>query len=230
MCQSDKIERTPEEQARAVEIHDKSREDLLKRQLSNNESYDKAILSLSSAGLALSLTAVKFVIPLNNATDVWALKASWVLFLITVILSLSAYLIGNKAISKQLEIQEDYYIKRLIKAQTESNKYSTINSIFNTVTGGVFACAISLVIYFVTVNLHGDIPMTNPKTPNTTKTIFATDSASVPKMQLTPGGTDNATASADIPSMQLAPGTVPANKSATPSGGTGSTQEQSKSK
>ena len=154
MCQLDKIERTPEEQARAVEIHDKSREDLLKRQLSNNESYDKAILSLSSAGLALSLTAVKFVIPLNKATDVWALKASWVFFLVTVILSLSAYLIGNKAISKQLQIQEDYYIKRLVKAQTESNKYSRINSFFNAVTGGVFACAISLVIYFVTVNLH----------------------------------------------------------------------------
>jgi hypothetical protein len=228
MCQPDKIERTPEEQARAVEIHDKSREDLLKRQLSNNESYDKAILSLSSAGLALSLTAVKFVIPLNHAADVWVLKASWVLFLITVILSLSAYLIGNKAISKQLEIQEDYYIKRLIKAQTESNKYSTINSIFNTVTGAVFACAISSVIYFVTVNLHGDTSMTNPKTPNTTKTIFATDSASVPKMQLTPGGTDKPTASADIPSMQLAPGTVPANKSATPSGGIDSGQSKSK--
>jgi hypothetical protein len=154
MSEPERIVRTPEEQARAVEIHDKSREDLLKRQLSNNESYDKAILSLSSAGLALSLTAIKFVIPLKGASGLLALKASWVLFLVTVICSLSAYLIGNKAISKQLSIQEDYYINRLLKAQAESNIYSTINSIFNIVTGVVFACAISLVIYFVIINLH----------------------------------------------------------------------------
>jgi hypothetical protein len=214
MCQSDKIERTVQQQARAVDIHDKSREDLLKRQLSNNESYDKAILSLSSAGLALSLTAIKFVIPLDQATNLYALKLSWILFLITIICSLSAYLIGNIAISRQLEIHEDYYIKCLVKAQTENNIYSKINSIFNIVTGVVFACAISLVIYFVIVNLNGDSLVTNKTTPDTTKKVFLTDSASVPKMQLTPGGTDNTTLSADIPSMQLAPGTVPTNTSA----------------
>lgn len=70
--------------------------------------------------------------------------------------------------------------------------------------------------------------MTNPKAPNTTKTTFATDSASVPKMQLTPGGTKKPTASADIPLMQLAPGTAPANKSTTPSGGNDSGKSKSK--
>jgi hypothetical protein len=70
--------------------------------------------------------------------------------------------------------------------------------------------------------------MTNKKTPNTTQAFFATDSASVPKMQLTPGGIDNSTASADIPTMQLTPGTSPVNKSAAPSGGNKSTPAESK--
>jgi multisubunit Na+/H+ antiporter MnhG subunit len=226
MSEPDKIYRTEEEQKRAVEVHDKSREDLLKRLLSNNESYDKAILSLSSASLALSLTAIKFIIPLNSAINLWALKTSWLLFLITIICTLSSYIIGNKAISKELTRQEDYYINRLKKAQTGSNIYTNINSFLNAITGAFFVCGISLVIFFVIVNLNGDSYMTNQKT---TKSVFLNDSASVPKMQLT-GGMDNSTASADIPSMQLTPGTTPANKSATPSGDSSSTTEKSESK
>lgn len=222
MSQTDKIERTPEEQARAVELHDSSREDLLKRQLSNSENYDKAILSLSSAGLALSLTVIKFVIPLDKATNLLALKLSWGLFLITIISSVLAFLVGNKAISKQLTIQEDYYIKCLRKAQTESNNYSKANSIINIITGVAFACAISSVIYFVIVNLHGDSHMTEQKTTKETKAVF--DSASVPKMQLTP-----ALESADIPSMQLAPEKAK-TASTTPASGDSSTTGKSESK
>ncbi|MDA7742177.1 hypothetical protein N8865_01015 [Francisellaceae bacterium] len=146
MCQSEKIERTDDEQARAVEIHDKSREDLLKRQLSNNEGYDKAILSLSSAGLGLSLTAIKFVIPLNEAVKLWVLEVSWVFFLLTIICSLYAYIVSNQAISRQLEIQEDYYINRSSKAQTEINAYSKRNSFLNIATGVLFTCAILLIL------------------------------------------------------------------------------------
>lgn len=156
MSNPEVFERTDEENKRCLGIHDVSRAELLKRQLSNSESYDKAILSLSSAALALSLTAIKFVIPLNLATNLWAIQTSWVLFLVTVICSLSAYLIGNGAINKQLSIEEDYYIKGLVKAQTEKNWLSIVNSKLNTFTGIVFVVAISLVIFFVTVNINGE--------------------------------------------------------------------------
>ena len=47
-----KIIRNDEEQKRADEIHDKFRDDLLKRQLSNTENYDKTRIQLRSATLA----------------------------------------------------------------------------------------------------------------------------------------------------------------------------------
>lgn len=205
---TEKFVRTKDEQKRCVEIHDKFREDLLKRQLSNNEGYDKAILSLSSAALALSLTAIKFVIPLDNAEHLMLLKVSWSFFLITIICSLVAYLISNHAISKQLVIANDYYIEGLISAQSQKNIYTTINKYINHMTGVVFVVALSLVITFITLNLNGEGNMSD-KENNVTKSkrVYLKDSAEIPTMQLAPGKASNSTASADIPKMELAPGT-----------------------
>lgn len=233
MSQAAKFQRNEDEQNRCVEIHDKFRDDLLKRQLSNSEGYDKAILSLSSAGLALSLTAIKLIIPLATAHYLWAIKTSWWLFFATIIFSLLAYLIGNKAIGKQLIIAEKYYLEGLVSAQTEKNIYTTINSFLNNITGVTFAVAISLVIYFVTANLNGDkqVKDKNLTYTNISKTVTFKDSASIPNMQIAPGGESRAKLSADLPSMQMAPGTVaPVSKSAAPTESSDSSTKEGESK
>ncbi|HIF9060696.1 hypothetical protein AB4581_22095 [Vibrio cyclitrophicus] len=226
MSSQEKFIRTDDDQKRCNEIHDKFREELLKRQLSNNEGYDKAILSLSSAGLALSLTAIRFIVPLESASYLWALKTSWVLFLLTVISTLVAYLVGNKAISKQLDIAEDYYIKALVSAQVASNPYQKINTILNRVTGLFFSIAISLVVLFVIINIKST-PMSDQKITSTR--IAVNDSADLPRMQLAPSQTSHATASADIPTMQMAPGTQ-TTSSGQSSAGNGNSSSQSKGK
>ncbi|MDO6761911.1 hypothetical protein [Agarivorans sp. 1_MG-2023] len=101
--------RSKEQQIVADQMFDKLRDDLLSRDLSNTENYDKAILTLSSSSLALSLTVLKFVVPFNTATHTLLLKSAWVLLAISVICSLCAYLISNKAISVQLNNARDYY-------------------------------------------------------------------------------------------------------------------------
>ena len=68
--------RTEEEQKRSTEIFDSFRDELYKRQLSNSEAYDKAILSLSSAGLAISLSFIKFIVPLEQAKYICVLEIS----------------------------------------------------------------------------------------------------------------------------------------------------------
>jgi hypothetical protein len=211
----EKCSRSNEDQKRCEEIHDKFREELLKRQLSNNEGYDKAILSLSSAGLALSLTAIRFIVPLESASYLWALKTSWFLFLLTVISTLVAYLVGNKAITKQLGIAEDYYIKALVSAQTASNPYQKINTTLNKVTGLFFGVALSLVVLFVILNIENET-MSDKKITSTRMT--ANDSADLPKMQLAPSQSK----SADIPTMQIAPGTQTPSGGQPPAGNSGS--------
>lgn len=197
-----KIIRTEEEQQRSVEIFDSYRDELFKRQLSNSEAYDKAILSLSSAGLALSLTFIKFIVPLTKANYLSILKLSWLLFLASVITTVISFLISNKGISTQLKFAEEYYIEAKANALNKFNIYACFNTIFNYVSGVLFIFALICVVSFVTLNInHGEIDMSNKKES------FATDGAAIPKMQQA-SGSGKIDKSAGIPPMGQAPGTV----------------------
>ena len=56
-----------DESEKLYEMYLKEEEDISKRELSNVENLDKAILSLSSAGLGLSLVFIKNVVKLTEA-------------------------------------------------------------------------------------------------------------------------------------------------------------------
>jgi hypothetical protein len=146
--------RTVDQQKRAIEICDSYRDDLRKRQLSNNENYDKTVLTLSSSGLALSLTAIKFAIPLTTARYLYLIQGSWWLFGATIFISIFAYWISNKALDKQLEIAEEYYSKGIEDAFSKKNWYSNVNDWLNMAAGLTFIIATSLIVSFVTFNIN----------------------------------------------------------------------------
>ena len=148
------IERNNDEQKRATEMYQSHRDELYRRELSNTQAYDKAILSLSSAGLAISLTFIKFIVPLEKADHLWMIKTLWVLFLLSIISTVISFLIGNKAISRQREDAEQYYIHGNANAQNKFNIFSCINSILNYISGILFVVALIFVISFVILNLN----------------------------------------------------------------------------
>ena len=63
----------------------KQDDELSKRDLSNVENLDKAILSLSSAGLGLSLVFIRNVVPLKDASYIFLLHLSWFMFVLAII-------------------------------------------------------------------------------------------------------------------------------------------------
>ena len=146
--------RTEEDQKRAIEIYDAYRDDVRKRQLSNNENYDKTILTLSSSGLALSLTAIKFAIPLATASHLFLIQGSWWLFGITIFISIIAYWVSNKALDIQLENAEDYYSKGIEDAFSKKNWYADVNDWLNMTAGVTFIIATAFIISFVTFNIN----------------------------------------------------------------------------
>ena len=148
--------RTEEEQRIADTLFDKLRDDLLKRDLSNTENYDKAILALSSSSLALSLTAIKFIVPIQTAIYLVLLKSAWVLLLASVICSLVAYLVGNKALSSQLVNARDYYKHGIEDAFSRKNWFSVANSYLNLVTGFAFSTALCLIVIFISINVENE--------------------------------------------------------------------------
>jgi multisubunit Na+/H+ antiporter MnhG subunit len=169
------------------------REDLLKRNLSNTENYDKAILTLSSASLGLSLALVKIIVPADEAEFFWMLYSNWALLVLSIFSSLSAYLISNKALEKELSKARSYYIDNDESAFDIKNGYIKFNKASNYFTGIAFSLSIILIVLFVALNME-TIKMSDKD--NQIKTMIENDPRTIKK-------------SADIPTMERAPTQAP---------------------
>jgi hypothetical protein len=217
-----KIDRSKEEQTAANEMFNSFRDELLKRELSNSENDDKAILTLSSAALGISISAIKFVIPFDKAECIWLVKFGWVMLLISIITSLSAFLMSNNAIKIQLRNAEDYYLNGIAEAFNKQNISSFINSILNKITGITFVVAISAIVMFVVINIDPEINEMSKKSkviPSATKSI--TESANVPLMRKV-STKDIGNASANVPTMQH----VPVSQSTSKNGGSDTSKSE----
>ncbi|WP_067522848.1 hypothetical protein [Endozoicomonas ascidiicola] len=203
---SDKILRTDEDQLAASKIYDSYRDEVHKRQLSNTENYDKSILTLSSSGLAISLTFLKLIVPIEIAGNLWLIQASWFLFLVSIILSLIAYLVSNSALNLQLEIAHKYYIEAQASAFSKGNYFSKLNEWLNRIVGLSFALALGFTVIFVITNLNSEeaVQMSETEKATNSVTMQVNDSASVPTMQRVPSES-LAINSAQVPRMQAAP-------------------------
>lgn len=228
----EKIERTPEDQKKADKMFDALRDELLKRDLSNTESYDKAILTLSSTALGVSLTAIKFVVPLATAEYIWLIKLGWLFLLISITSSLSAYLISNKALIIQTDNARDYYINGIKDAFNRPNVFITLNDILNKVTGLIFIAALAAIVAFVIINIDSEgEKMSNENGNTATSAKIATlmkKSANIPTIQQVPAEGGENTISANVPTMEQAPGSQGTSQGSEGSGeGSSSTNDNS---
>ncbi len=128
-------------------------EEISKRQLSNNEAFDKAILTLSSAGLALSLTFFKFVVPVHEAKCIYIIEIAWFLFLAAIISTMISYVTSQRALKLELEYAERYYLEGNEEYESKNNPASNLTEILNIFSGIFFLGAIISVVYFVTNNI-----------------------------------------------------------------------------
>lgn len=121
------------------ELFLKEREELLRRDLSNVVNLDKAILSLSTAGLGFSLVFVRNVISWTDAAGKCVLYLSWIMFGAAILSTLASYLFGQYAIKKQNELNEKFLLKgdddarnqRPLSAKiTDGLKYVSVTTYF----------------------------------------------------------------------------------------------------
>jgi hypothetical protein len=83
--------------------------ELNKRELSNAENFDKAVLTYSSAGLAFSLAFLKDFLPIAKAAWGWLLYFSWGLFTLSIIATITSYITSQLGIKKERDKGERYY-------------------------------------------------------------------------------------------------------------------------
>jgi hypothetical protein len=148
-------ELTPEEINIRRQMFDKYQAELYSRELSNSQAYDKAILTLSSTGFALSFTAIELIDNLKNSEDTILLITAWWLFFAAISLSILSFVVGNKAIRKMITFARDYYIEAYTDAESKTTWWIWLNSLINGLAGISFLVAIVCTILFFTQSIGG---------------------------------------------------------------------------
>ena len=135
--------------------------ELYSREMSNSKDYDKAILTLSTAVLGISLAFIKDVVPLATASKELWLYASWGLFALSIVIVIVSYLVSQIAIYKQVGVVNKYISDEDEEIYTYNNKWGKVTTGLNFSSGIIFVVAIGLTVAFVIMNMQGVSKMTS---------------------------------------------------------------------
>lgn len=129
-------------------------QEINKRELSGSENYDKAVLTLSSAGLGLSVALLKDVVQLDKALYLGVLYCSWLMFVLAIASTTLSFIVSAKALSYQKILAERFYLKEEEEAFSAPNRYDIWTYRLNWLSGGAFVLALFLTPTFVILNLE----------------------------------------------------------------------------
>ena len=182
-----------------LKLYGETRADLLKRQLSNSENTDRAILSVSTAALGFSLAFLKDIVSLQDAAFPLLPYLSWVFFMLAIAITLLSFFTSQKAIDEQLVLAHKYYIDRDDASGLLRSKYASLTDLLNEYGAVFLVIGLFATCMFVGINLWKGKTMSDKKQIN--------DGAAVPLMQRVHQGGELLQKGATIPIFQ----TVPAN-------------------
>ena len=135
------------------EVYLKERDELLKREVSNTENFDKAILTLSNAGLGFSLLLIyNNNSQLATACHKWLLGISLGMFVLAVIFTLISYPFGQRSIKRRNELNERIYVKNEKKARNERNLPAQITKWLSPVSVVAYVLAVCSMVLFIGLN------------------------------------------------------------------------------
>ncbi len=168
-------------------IFEAARDHLDQASLKNSEQLDKAILTLSSAGLALSLTFPNTLVDFAKANNIWVLEISWLLFTISIISTLVSFLTSASAISVERDHIYKYYIEGKDEYEKTSNRWGIITYYVNRLSVLIFVTAVAFTVFYVWSN----VPVKEDAMSNKPQTSPEKRGYVPPKKQPTDNGSSN---------------------------------------
>ena len=163
-----------------------ARRETLEVQKANAEAQDRAILTLSSALLALSLSFFRDVFPSNQPIWLILLYTSWILFAIAICITILGFMFSQRTSKYKLDTMQDFFENP--ERQVEINNYiehrSNTERHINEVSGMAFIMAVLFSVTFVILNTNketnmsrqelsqqGEVKKSVPSTPIPTRPV-----------------------------------------------------------
>lgn len=153
-----------------------------KRELSGSENFDKSILTLSSAGLGLSVGYLKDYAPIDPAAIPWLLYVSWFAFVLSTVSTLLSFMSSSKALDVQKGIAEKFYMQGDLAAFGWPNKWNTLTLWMNRASAVSFVAAlVCTAVFFIVIT--EEKRMYKIKNPESGSPELLQKGAPVPTMQ-----------------------------------------------
>lgn len=133
----------------------------------SHEQYDKAILTLSSGGLALSITLLKDLFPVEKVVLPGVLVWSWYLFGAAIISTLFSFLTSIRSTHTQRDYFHKYYIEKNLEYKDKTNWWTVGTKWLNRISAVCFVAGVITTIIFASRNFKEKLkhPPTKEKEP-----------------------------------------------------------------
>ena len=115
----------------------------------STDQFDKSLLTLSSGALALSLAFIKDLVPLKSAVGISWLYASWISFVLCIVVTLFSFPMSVKALKLNLDYVHKYYIEKKEEYFDKQSRWSTAVTWCSILGGAFFLLGIICTMVFV---------------------------------------------------------------------------------
>lgn len=220
--------RTPDEIKRHQDLFDDHKKQVWSDMQAGSDEFDRALLTMSSGTLALSLAFIKDVVPLAEATHLPLLFASWVSFALCIVVTLVSFRFSIIAQENHLEFARRYHIDGDLSASNERHWSKKALGWCAYVGGVLLLIGFALTISFAIINVEA-IKMKDSEKKAESKGVMVQDGRFPVNVVASPGQEERGRQA--IPVVQAEPlekgrqpvpiVTVPA-KTGTQTGGAGS--------
>ncbi len=138
-----------------LDLLSKLREEILRRDLSNTENFDRTVLSLSTVFMGFSIGFVRANPAYRYQSCPTLVWASWLFFCVSIASTIVSFFVSQIGLAKQLKCAERYYIDRDEDAIKGAAPLSWATRVLNYVSGVCFVLGIVASAWFAILNLGG---------------------------------------------------------------------------
>jgi hypothetical protein len=144
------------EKTRAEELHDEYRKKVWEDTKSGTENFDKYLLTFSSGALGLSLAFIKDVAPIGHAVWIRSLFASWLAFLLCILITLISFRISILALEAMVPHLNDFYLNSNAEAFDKHRENWLTKAVEWCAWTGIilFVCGVFFTMMFVYANIR----------------------------------------------------------------------------
>jgi hypothetical protein len=152
------VSAAPGEPVRAVEENVKLYREFVaeldKRQLSGSENFDKSVLTLSSAGLGLSISFLKDFAAFKSVELSWMLYTSWGLFTLATVCTMFSFLASGWAMEAHKGLARRAYMEGDENAFDVQSGWGRLTGLLNITSAVAFMFALIATVVFITTNIE----------------------------------------------------------------------------